>query len=82
MTVCIFNCFNAGWQIFYMLTLVFVSFNRVYTLIHVLAYRGTEKDYTEIDTVSNLFFFTLLKQCIFQMYDFIWYGPIIFVFFF
>ncbi|KAM9449653.1 chitin synthase 1 [Clarias gariepinus] len=25
-------------------------YHRVYTLIHVLAYRGTEKDYTEIDT--------------------------------
>lgn len=44
-----------------MLSCFFVSGNRVYTLIHVLAYRGMEKDYKERDPVSNHFGFILLN---------------------
>lgn len=42
-------------RILYAFLFFFVSGNRVYTLIHVLAYRGMEKDYREKDPVSNHF---------------------------
>lgn len=44
-----------------MLSVLFVPCNRVYTLIHVLAYRSTEKDYKERDEVCNLFCFIHLN---------------------
>lgn len=54
--------------------LLFVSCNRVYTLIHVLAYRSTEKDYEEKDAVSSLFY--LIHNWVFyQVCVSIQYGP-------